>query len=205
MAEQARVRIVPLERTELKQAAALIAETMSSNPILLAIFPNRDDEAIRKQQAMFEKALAVKHNRLYAAKVGDKLAGIMCYVDSEHCQLSPLQLITMLPSMWGTLGSALPKVLQWRHHWGTHDHKAPHVHFGPLAVHTGCQGQGIGSALLRFFCDEMDRNGQVAFLETDKDVNLPLYQRFGFRVIEEDDILGVNTWFMVRDGSFTPE
>lgn len=54
------------------------------------------------------------------------------------------------------------------------------------------------SKLLQFFCDAIDKNKHTGYLETDKKENLPLYERFGFTVIEEDEIFGVRNWFMVR-------
>ncbi|HEY0770840.1 MAG TPA: GNAT family N-acetyltransferase, partial [Sphingobacteriaceae bacterium] len=90
------------------------------------------------------------------------------------------------------------KVLMWRFNWKKHDYKKPHMHFGPLAVAPDYQGKGIGSALLGFFCDQMDASGQVAYLETDKEINLRLYERCGFKTVEEDRIFGVKNWFMVR-------
>ncbi len=79
-----------------------------------------------------------------------------------------------------------------------HDHKQPHIHFGPIAVARKFQGRGVGSAMLRFFCDQMDETGQLAYLETDKEVNLALYERFGFEIMENEQLFGVTNWFMVR-------
>jgi hypothetical protein len=44
----------------------------------------------------------------------------------------------------------------------------------------------------------MDACRAISYLETDKPENVRLYQRFGFRVIESADVLGVRNWFMSR-------
>lgn len=85
--------------------------------------------------------------------------------------------------------------------WAKHDPKAPHFHFGPLAVLPSMQGNGIGSALLDRFCREIDTQKAVAYLETDKEENIHLYEKFGFRVTEEDKLFGVKNWFMWRGRS----
>jgi GNAT superfamily N-acetyltransferase len=47
------------------------------------------------------------------------------------------------------------------------------------------QGQGVGSALLRSMLAHVDEMGEPAYLESSKERNVPLYARFGFKVIHE--------------------
>ena len=44
----------------------------------------------------------------------------------------------------------------------------------------------------------MDAGRSAAYLETDKAENVTFYQRFGFRVTAQEDVLGVPNWFMLR-------
>jgi hypothetical protein len=44
----------------------------------------------------------------------------------------------------------------------------------------------------------MDDKEDLAYLETDKPENVRLYERFGFVVTSEADIIGVQCWFMRR-------
>jgi ribosomal protein S18 acetylase RimI-like enzyme len=37
-----------------------------------------------------------------------------------------------------------------------------------------------------------------AYLETDKPENVRFYERFGFEVVGEEEVLGVPNWFMLR-------
>ena len=66
-------------------------------------------------------------------------------------------------------------------------------------MHPGHQGRGIGTALLGSFLDTADEQGCPAFLETDVDNNVALYQKFGFTVIARQHIIGINTRFMWRE------
>jgi len=61
------------------------------------------------------------------------------------------------------------------------------------------QGKGIGSKLLKRFCTEVDVCSTSAYLETDTDKNVQLYQRFDFKIVAESDILGVNSRYMLRN------
>jgi GNAT superfamily N-acetyltransferase len=79
-----------------------------------------------------------------------------------------------------------------------HDPPAAHWHLGPVGVERDCQGQGIGTALLTAFGERMDSARALAYLETDKPVNLPFYERFGFKLTAEAVVVGVPNWFMIR-------
>ena len=69
-----------------------------------------------------------------------------------------------------------------------HDPKRPHWHIGPIGVRPDLQGQSIGSTLLGSFLDEVDAAASAAYLETDVDRNVTLYERFGFKVIGRTDM-----------------
>ena len=74
-----------------------------------------------------------------------------------------------------------------------------HWHLGPVAVEPVLQGAGVGSLMLRAFGDQMDAEGEVAWLETDKPENVVFYRRAGWEVAEDVTEHGLTTWFMRRD------
>ena len=62
------------------------------------------------------------------------------------------------------------------------------------------QGQGRASALMKPVLEVADQMQVGAFLETPKESNIPIYERFGFRVTEEIHIKnGPTLWLMWRD------
>src|SRR5712671_2351658 len=67
-----------------------------------------------------------------------------------------------------------------------------HWHLGPIGIHPDLQGQGVGSALLSAFLKTVDQQRSSAYLETDADRNVVLYQTFGFSVIGHAEINSVN-------------
>jgi ribosomal protein S18 acetylase RimI-like enzyme len=52
--------------------------------------------------------------------------------------------------------------------------------------------------LMRVFCERMDEAWEAAYLETDKEINVRFYEKFGFEVTGEDEVLGVCNWYMFR-------
>ncbi len=86
--------------------------------------------------------------------------------------------------------------------WARHDpHDEPHWQVGVVGVERERQGRGIGSALLREFCTRVDAHGGVAYPETDKDLNLSFYGKFGFKTVGQTDVIGVSNGFMLRNAA----
>ena len=70
-----------------------------------------------------------------------------------------------------------------------------------VAVEPAEQGRGIGSALIRSGLDRARAAGHGAWIETGNPRNVPLYERHGFRVVEDADAPGggPHIWFMRWD------
>jgi ribosomal protein S18 acetylase RimI-like enzyme len=69
----------------------------------------------------------------------------------------------------------------------------PHWHVHMMAVDPACQGQGLGSHLLRsVLARETTSDSRPVVLTTHKPINVTFYRRFGFDVTSENDVqLGV--------------
>jgi len=63
------------------------------------------------------------------------------------------------------------------------------------------QGRGIGRALVEVGLAHADARGSAAFLETGTERNVGYYERFGFRVVADEDAPngGPHVWFMRRE------
>lgn len=61
----------------------------------------------------------------------------------------------------------------------------PHWYLPFLGVDPGAQGRGLGSALLAEALTLVDADHLPAYLESTNPRNVPLYERFGFRVVGE--------------------
>ncbi len=90
------------------------------------------------------------------------------------------------------------RLLAWKLLWGEQDLDESHVHLGPVSVDRHLRGQGIGSLLLLRHAGMLDSLGAVGYLETDRPQAVGFYERFGYVVVDERDVLGVRCWFMRR-------
>lgn len=191
--------IEPFPGPATHEIASVVATSMLHNPIHLAVYRSSDEKAWSVQYHIFRQILSYPECNLVVARQEDRIIGVMNYYLPGKCQLSPMQTIALIPGLLAKLRLKLPRLLKWKKNWGTHDPKTPHYHLGPLAILPEMQGQGVGSALLQHFCQLVDAQGAVAYLETDKEENVTLYKRFGFEVVQTDRLLGVKNWFMVRN------
>lgn len=84
------------------------------------------------------------------------------------------------------------------HHHARHP---PHWYLSMLGTDPDHQGKGIGASLLAPVLAICDRDGVGAYLESSKASNVPYYERFGFRVVEEHPFHpgGPMMWLMWRE------
>jgi GNAT superfamily N-acetyltransferase len=77
----------------------------------------------------------------------------------------------------------------------------PHWYLGYLGTRRDCQGQGLGTQMLREVLARLDTDGVPAYLESSNELNLPLYERNGFRVVGDLRALsqGPTIWRMWRE------
>jgi GNAT superfamily N-acetyltransferase len=182
-------------------ALDVLVKAMHTNPICLAAAGGDQAESARVLHRLFGaglRHLGWDRHMLVARSDDGRVLGVCGMLPPGECQPSPVQKLRIVPALLPANPRTLGRVLTWVGAWSKVDTETPHWHLGPVSVDPDLQGQGVGTALMRAFCDKMDAEGTAAWLETDRGSNVPFYQRFGFEVAHEQDILGVPNWFMLR-------
>jgi GNAT superfamily N-acetyltransferase len=81
-----------------------------------------------------------------------------------------------------------------------HHPRQPHWYLEVLSIAPEHQRQGHGATLLAPVLERCDRDGAPAYLETNRESNLPYYRRFGFEPTEEISLPdGPPVWLMWRE------
>lgn len=189
--------IQPIQPKELSEAAKVLGQAFATQPNTLAILGEQNDKQ-RRVEAMFRIMLERLPEQVIVAKKDGQIVGVLRMMEWPYCQMTPIQSLKILPAMISIFGGATLRGLKLRSAWAKHDPKEPHWHVDPIGVVPELQGQGIGSQLLRHYCEHVDALSQTAYHETDRPENVPLYERFGYSVIGQESILGVPNWFMWR-------
>jgi ribosomal protein S18 acetylase RimI-like enzyme len=204
METNSEVKLCQLQRTDLRQAAMILGRAMRDNPLHLRVFAISNAE--RRGQALERFFLPVllglhQDGVIYGAYREDSLVGVCGIARPGFCQPTPLEKFRLLPAIvFGNPPGTAFRVLNWTDAWAHRDPAKPHWHLGPVAIEPPFQREGIGSALLSACCAHIDACGADAYLETDHRENVLFYQKFGFTVVAEADVMEVPNWFMSRPG-----
>ncbi|SRR5581483_8575029 len=191
-----------LRQHEIESAARLVGRGMCSNPANVAVF--RAADAAQRAKALERFFIPVlqglyRRGLVLGAFRSQELVGISGIARPGFCQPKLFEKLTVLPAaVIGNSASTPLRLLEWVREWSGRDPAEPHWHLGPVAVEPQLQRQGIGSTMLGAFCSLVDSCRSLAYLETDKEENVRLYRRFGFRVVASAEVLGVPNWFMSR-------
>ncbi len=185
--------------SEMEAVVAVISRGMHDNPTHVAALgkdPGRREKRIHR---IFSRVLPVMGHSLILARHPDgTILGVLGMAAPGRCQANAEQRMRLTLGLLPLGPRALSRSLRWVGTWEKRDPNERHWHLGPVAVDAHLQGMGIGSKLLRVFCAQMDAAGEDAYLETDKPENVRFYERFGFEVVGEEDVIGVPNWYMLR-------
>ena len=186
------LKISPLGKRDSSEAARVLSLAMVSCPIHVAVFQGQGEEVRHLQELMFEHMLRQRRGIVYVARLDGRIAGVLRMKSCHGHEASPPE------DDEGSLHDTKSRLEYWQAVWAQYDPREPHWHLGPVGVLPPLQGSGVGAALMRHFCHEVEARQAAAFLETDQSRTVRFYQRFGFQVVDQVDIFGVRNYFMWR-------
>jgi ribosomal protein S18 acetylase RimI-like enzyme len=194
------LEIRDLHADETESAVELLARGMRDNPLHVAAFGEDAEQRRRSLTRMFGAMFRVfGAQRPICALDDGKIVAVTGVAPAGTCQPSALQRLRIMPTMFAMGPRRALHIAKWLDVWARHDLDRSHSHLGPLAVDAHLQGQGIGSRLIGHYTAALDSGGEVGYLETDKRANVAFYERHGYVVTEETDVIGVPNWFMLRE------
>src|SRR5215472_7745276 len=192
-----------LQRPELGEAARLLGRGMRDNPANIRAFGIRDTE--RRSWALarfFRPVLHGLYQRglIWGAFRDGILVGVCGMARPGLCQPSALEKLRVVPSVvfGNPVGTPL-RVLRWVGEWARRDPHRAALAPGPSSRRLA-PPRPRKTARVRHSCVHKSRPTwhRQSYLETDKSENVRFYEKFGFTVIAEAEILGIPNWFMMR-------
>ena len=190
-----KVQLLPV--SDLSSALDIVIRAYSTNPINVAVLGDTTSpKAHKRARELFQFFLKELPGEVVCIKEGHKVIAVMRMAEPGKCQ--PPKSFGLMFRLLQIAGTRILRILKWASFWGKLDPTERHWHLGPIAVEPELQGKGLGSHLLKYFCERVDEFKDAAYLETDKAINVRLYERFGFSVIHEESLFGVRNWFMWR-------
>ena len=195
------MEIGALDASEIEEALDVTTRGMRDNPLTVAIFGDGAEkrrQRFRRFMGGVARVLGWGPNMLVARDADGEIAGVCNMMPPGECLPSPSQQLRMLLSLLSNGPHVTGRTMRWLAVWTTRDPVKRHWHLGPLVVDAPLQGMGLGSRMMQVFCAQMDAAREDAYLETDKPENVRFYERFGFELVGEQEVLGVSNYFMLR-------
>jgi GNAT superfamily N-acetyltransferase len=201
------VQAQPLDPARFDEASAVLGRAFRQTPLFRAVFPELDDDGrARKLERMFRSFLGVCCRRGQPEVVldGDRVAAVALVYPPGRFPLSGLDWLrnglgaAAIGPRWTWRLARVDSYMLERH---IHD---PHHYLYVLGVDPSHQGRGLGGTLLRSLSARADAAALPVYLETDDPNNVPLYERFGYRVLTAEapaSLPTVTMWRMQRDAA----
>lgn len=184
---------------EKEQILATIARAFDDDPFVNWAVAQDKRRAARVYEFMaMAYRIHAPHNEIYTI---DGVPGAAFWAPPGKGKLNPFQQLRLIPMMRSAVTlRRIPSVSKTFAAVEKKHPDEPHWYLSVLGVEPDSQGQGIGTALMRPVLEMCDRDGTLAYLESSKEQNVPLYERNGFTVTEIFQIPdGPPIWLMRRE------
>jgi ribosomal protein S18 acetylase RimI-like enzyme len=192
------VEVRPLRDEERAAAGGVAGRALATSPTSIWTW---GEEPVGRMRQSLDIFVGFVQNQTapIGALIGNHVVGVCGAAPPGEC----------IRATSGEAGRAMPETIdepgspsRVQYVWAiycTRDLDERHVHLGPVSVEPGLQGLGVGGLMMNAFVAQMDDDGEVAWLETDKPENVVFYRRHGFEEVEELSEHGLTSWWMRRD------
>jgi ribosomal protein S18 acetylase RimI-like enzyme len=170
---------------DVPRIARALARSFEDDPVMSWVFPQDTKRLDRLEVAFgfYLRKIWLRRDECYAV---DRLFGAALWLPPGEWHLGPIEQLRLLPQMIAINGRNLPRMVTvLRMIETSHPKEPPHYYLAVLGVEPELQGRGFGSALMQPVLRRCDRERVPAYLESSKRRNVVLYERHGFRVVEE--------------------
>ena len=183
-----------LTLSDLEPMAQVLARAFSEDPLVSFILPNAKTRV--KTIAKFFRAMGRLNIRAGSAfGIGEPLQGVAVwsFPNKPEASVTPKDIVTFLPVLFSpyAIGVRRARAILSQIDANHKKHASePHFYLDNLGVLASARGQGLSSKLIRPFLETADSQKVIAYTDTVTKSNVPLYQHFGFELVEENLIAG---------------
>ncbi len=196
--------LIQLNPSQVQPVADLLVRAFQDDPLFVYFFPHASERMNKLSHVL---RMLVRYGVLYGEvyATSPNVEGVIVWLPSEHVEMSPWHMMrsggfsVMLNMSKGDMGRMMRYI-----EYGSAMHKrhAPFRHWYLQFIGVGPEfrGKGYASVLLTPMFARMNAERLPCYLETQNPQNIPMYQHYGFRVVEEGSIPGSETahWAMLR-------
>ena len=192
---------------ELRPVAGALAQAFFDDPHMRWIA--RDDaKRMRRLERGFETFVGRIWLRQDESYTHTRLIGSAHWMPPDTWHMGVFAQLALLPSVVRDVRGDTPRLLKALNFQEKKHPRGPaHWYLAAVGVAPGWQGRGFGAALMRPVLDRCDAEGVPAYLEASTPRSRALYERHGFKVVEECRYAadGPPLWRMWREPARSPE
>lgn len=194
-----------LDKPQIRAAAEVLTRAFYDDPLCTSFIPDALERK-KKLHHVLETIVrySVSYGEVYATS--PNFEGVAAWLPSDRVKMTLWQGIrsgglSILLNLG--LGATLRQLSVSDLMYSVHKRHiaSPHWYLYLLGVEPVLQGKGYASNLIKTMLNRADREGLGCYLDNTNEKNLPMYQHYGFRVIEEYKVpkTGVSLWAMLRE------
>jgi len=193
-----------LAEGQVEEASEMLGRAFFDNPVSVYLLPDAA-KRLRPLSCMFGTSTLYGHLYGEVYTTTSRVEGAAIWLPPESPPMDRERVIRAgmaeLPQKMGP--EAFQRLMGMKSHFDElrrRDAPESHWYLWVLGVDPPRQGQGVGGALLQPVLARADGEGLPCYVETDKEINVPFYQRHGFEVVVEGDLPdgGYHFWTMKR-------
>ena len=201
--------ILPVTTKTYRQAAQVLGRAFADEPVSVAVYKNFSrDSRIRALTVDFTAEISLCLRKGYPLQLiadGKVIAVAVIYPPGSYPVSTMDQWKLLTQSIIGNGFYNIKGWLQWLKEVDHTHPKEPHYYLEYLGVDPEYQGRAYGSRIMNHLVSKADEEHVGCYLENATPRNNPFYQRFGFKVISEKEIIGIPSWFMWRPSAQNPD
>ena len=199
--------LVRLKESQIEPASETLGRAFQDDPLFAYFIP---DASERKFKSPYIFQLVVHSGVLYGEAYASSpdLEGVAVWLPFVNADMPPERRrdsggLSVIPKIGMEILGRVQNYGQYSNTRHRHHAPFPHWFLQAFGVEPLLQGKGYGATLLRAMLARIDEEHLPCYLDTQNEKNVPMYQHFGFKVVEEGVIPGteVRHWSMLREKS----
>jgi ribosomal protein S18 acetylase RimI-like enzyme len=178
------VKAVPVTRPLVRGAARAAAEGFMDNEIWVWLIPRQWQLRRllpRHYRAMIRRVYMPRN----AAWTTPDTVGASLWFPPGTLEMSGRERLAEVLSLLPEGIDSFRRATRWEELIAEHHPREPHWYLQTLSIAPEFQRRGAGTTLIQPGLDRADADGLGAYLETQRESNIPYYRRFGFELTGE--------------------
>ncbi len=195
--------VITLSREQLSDAAAVLADAFVDDSLMRHLFRVQPPKYHSHLRELFRFSCEVRLDLewpLLGSVSGDRLVGVAAVTRPDDTQW-PASLSATYERLKSSIGpEATERLERYSRVADRYLPGQPHYYLGAIGVRPEAQGKGHARALLDRVraLSEAHATSIGVGLDTENPTNVKIYERFGYHVVAETSIDGLDVWCMFR-------